>query len=366
MRDVGAIARSLRAVATQVERTFGTDEGGQQMQSALRNLTEALEAVNRTIQANEAAVTTTLQNIEGITTRAGPQLDQILANIENITRDLRQIMDHNRDSLDEGVGEVGPTIASINRASQQLERVLEDVGEVTERTAAGEGTIGRLTSDEHLVNEVEEVAEGVNDLVGGIARLQTIVGLRSEYLFLTNAFKNYLEIRIAPSEDRYIMLQLIDDPRGQTRFTTEQVWTSPPLTDEPAFYQRQRAVTSESLLFSLQLAKRIYFVTFRFGILESSGGIGLDLHFFDDRLEINADLFRFGDQNLPSLRVRVAYEIVNTLFILGGVDNILNADPSVPSQNGADFFLGAMLRYNDRDLIGLLPFLGGLGSAAAN
>src|SRR5690606_9681839 len=108
MRDVGAIARSLRAVAAQVERTFGTDEGGQQMQSALRNLTEALEAVNRTIQANEAAVTTTLQNIEGITTRAGPQLDSILANIENITRDLRQIIDHNRDGLDEGVGEVGP------------------------------------------------------------------------------------------------------------------------------------------------------------------------------------------------------------------------------------------------------------------
>lgn len=365
MRDVGAIARSLRAVAAQVERTFGTDEGGQQMQSALSNLTQALEAVNRTIQANEAAVNHTLQNIEGITTRAAPQLDQILANIENITRELRQIVEHNREGLDEGVGEVGPTIASINRASQQLERVLEDVGQVTERTAAGEGTIGRLTSDEHLINEIEEVAEGVNDLVGGIARLQTIVGLRSEYLFLTNAFKNYLEVRIAPSEDRYIMIQLIDDPRGQTSFTTEQVWTSPPLEGEPAFYQRQRAVTSESLLFSLQLAKRIYFVTFRFGILESSGGIGLDLHFFDDRLEINADLFRFGDQNFPSLRVRVAYEIVNTLFILGGVDNILNADPSVPAQNGADFFLGAMLRFNDRDLVGLLPFLGGLGSAAA-
>src|SRR5690606_28545895 len=199
----------------------------------------------------------------------------------------------------EGVGEVGPTIASINRAAQELEQVLEDVGEITERTAAGEGTVGRLTSDEHLINEVEEVAEGVNNIVGGLARLQTIVGLRSEYLFLTNAFKNYLEVRIAPSEDRYIMLQLVDDPRGQTSFTTTQVRTSPPREDEPAFYEEVRATTTESLLFSLQLAKRIYFMTFRFGILESSGGIGLDLHFFDDSLEINADLFRFGDQNFP-------------------------------------------------------------------
>ena len=363
MADVGAVARSLRAVATQVERTFGTDEGGRQMAAALRNLTEALEAVNRTIQANEAAVTHTLENIENITTSAEPQLQQILANVEAVTRDMRSIIEHNRDGLDEGVGEVGPTIASINRASQQLERVLEDVGEVTERTAAGEGTLGRLTSDEHLIDEAEEVVESINDIVGGWGRLRAIVALRSEYLFLANAFKNYLEVRISPGEDRYFLIQIVDDPRGSTQFTTTQVRTSPPREGEPAFYEEVRATTSESLLFSLQLAKRLYMFTFRFGILESSGGIGMDLHLFDDRLEINADLFRFGDQTYPNLRVRLGYEIVRTLFILGGVDNILNADPSVPSQNGADFFLGAMLRFDDRDLIGLLPFLGGLASA---
>lgn len=358
--DLGAVARSVRAVAEQVERTFGTEEGGRQMQSALRNLTEALEAVNRTIQANEAAVTHTLQNIDSITTNAEPELARILSNVEAITRDLRSIVEHNRDGLDEGVGEVGPTIASINRASQQLERVLEDVGEITERTAAGEGTIGRLTSDEHLIDEVEETVEGLNTIIGGFARLRTVIGLRSEYMFLTNAFKNYIEIRLSPGEDRYFLIQLIDDPRGRTQFTTTQVRTSPPRMGDPPFYEEVRATTSEQLLFSFQLAKRLHFFTFRFGILESSGGIGVDLHFFDDRLEINADLFRFGDQTFPSLRVRFNYEIVRTLYVLGGVDNILNADPSVPSQNGADFFLGAMLRFDDRDLIGLLPFLGGL------
>lgn len=358
--DLGAVARSVRRVAEQIERTFGTEEGGRQMQAALRNLTEALEGVNRTIQANEEVVNHTLRNIESITTTAAPQLDSILRNIDAVTRDLRMIVEHNRDGLDEGVGEVGPTIASINRASQQLERVLEDVGEITGRTAAGEGTIGRLTSDEHLIDELEEVVEGINQFVGGLARLQTIVGLRSEYLFLTNAFKNYLEIRIAPSEDRYFLIQLVDDPRGRTSFTTTQVRTSPPRDGDPPFYEEVRATTTESLLFTLQLAKRLYFFTFRFGILESSGGIGLDLHFFDERLEINADLFRFGDQTFPSLRVRLNYEIVRTLYILGGVDNILNADPSVPAENGADFFLGAMLRFDDRDLVGLFPFLGGM------
>lgn len=364
MEDVGAIASSVRAVAAQVERAFGTDEAGRQMQEALRNLTEALEAVNRTIQANEEAVNNTLASVERITGAAEPRIAEILENVETVTTDLRDIIEQNREGLDEGVGEVGPTIASINRAAQQLERVLEDVGEVTERTAAGEGTLGRLTSDEHLIDEAEEVVEGINNLVGGLARLRTIVGLRSEYLFLTNAFRNTIEIRLMTGEDRYFLFQLVDDPRGQTQFTTTQVRTSPPRDDEPAFYEEVRATTTESLLFSLQLAKRLYFMTFRFGILESSGGIGVDFHFFDDRLEINADLFRFGDQTFPSLRVRFAYEIVRTLYVLGGVDNILNADATVPSQNGADFFLGAMLRFDDQDLITLLPFLGGAAGAA--
>jgi phospholipid/cholesterol/gamma-HCH transport system substrate-binding protein len=363
MRDVGAIAHSLRAVSAQVERTFGTNEGGRQMASALRNLTEALEGVNRTIQENEEAVTTTLQNMEQITSNAAPELERILDNIEQVTHDIRQLIGNNREGLDEGVAEIGPTIVSINRAADQLNRVLDDVGEITERTAAGEGTIGRLTSDDHLINEVEEAAEGINDLIGGVARLHTVVQLRSEYLFLANAFKNYLELRLGPGEDRYIMLQLVDDPRGRTTFTTTQVRTSPPPADTPSFYVEERATTTESLLFSLQLAKRIYFVTFRFGILESSGGIGMDLHFFDDRLEVNADLFRFGDQPLPDLRVRVGYEVIPTLFIVGGVDNILNVDANFVSANGADFFLGAMLRYTDRDLVGLLPFLGGAAAA---
>ena len=61
---------------------------------------------------------------------------------------------------------------------------------------------------------------------------------------------------------------------------------------EPEFYEEQRATTSTALLFTLQLAQRVYFATFRFGIMESSGGLGLDLNFFDDRLVIHA---RCGD-----------------------------------------------------------------------
>lgn len=359
MEDVGAIASSVRAVSAQLERSFGTDEAGQQMASALRNLSEALEAVNATIQANDEVVTSTLENVEAITADARPLLEAILRDIERITDEISDIVEENSDDIDQGVGEVDDTIASIHRASEELEQVLADVGEITERTAAGEGTIGRLTSDEHLIDEVETSVEGIGDVVGAITRLRTIMELRSEYNFLANTFKNYFSIRLFPREGRYFLIQLIDDPRGRTTLSTTQVRRSPPPAGEPEFYEETRITTTEQLVFTVMLAQRVYFATFRFGILESSGGLGLDLNFFDDRLEFNADIFQFGQSQFPRVRLRVSFELVQSLFILGGVDDILN-------ERTVDIFLGAMLRFDDQDLANLFPFLGGAAGGLAN
>jgi phospholipid/cholesterol/gamma-HCH transport system substrate-binding protein len=359
MTDVGAIARSVRRVAAQLETTFGTDEGGRQMAEALRNLSEALAAVNRTIQANQYVIDRTLENIEGITSDARPRLDEILANVAAISDEARRVLEANEEDIDEGLGEVDDTIASIHRASEELEDVLADIEEVTDRTARGEGTIGRLTSDDHLIDEVEGTVEGINDFVGGITRLRSIVGLRSEYNFLANTFKNYFTFHIMPREGRYFFLQLIDDPRGRVDFVTRQVRRSPPAEGEPEFYEEQIVETSQRLLFSIMVAQRVYFATFRFGILESSGGLGIDLDFFDDTLEFNAEIFQFSDSVNPRLRIRANYELVDTLFILAGVDDVLN-------ERTVDFFLGAMLRFDDQDLVSLLPFLGGAVGGAAN
>lgn len=350
LANVNDIANNVKAVTAQLERSFGTDEAGQRMESALRNLSEALEGVNRTIQRNESVVNNTLSNVESTTAAAGPRIVRILDNVESATANVRDIMANNRDDLDSAVGQVDETVASIRQASDQLNTVLEDVGEVTSRTARGEGTIGRLTSDETLIDEVEGAAEGVNNLVGGLARLQTIVELRSEYNFLANSFKPYVSLRLQPREDRYYLIQLIDDPRGAIDVTQTTVRTSPPREGDPPFYQETRVTRSDALRFTIQFAKRVHFATFRFGIMESTGGLGIDFHLFEDDLEINLDAFAVGEQTFPRVRARLAYEVVERLWVLGGIDDALN--------DSRDFFLGMQLRFNDEDLKSILPFAG--------
>ncbi|MEM9074689.1 MAG: MCE family protein, partial [Myxococcota bacterium] len=274
---------------------------------ALRNLSEALEGVNRTIQTNEAVVQRTLANVEQATAEGGPRLVAALDNVQAATQDIREIIHEGRPDIQRATAEVDETVSSIRQASERLEQVLSDVRQVTQRTAAGEGTIGRLTSDETLIDEVEGAAEGINNLVGGLARLQTIIELRSEYNLLANSFKTYFSLRLAPREGRYFLIQLVDDPRGSVSTRQTTVRRSPALPDEPGEFQETRVTRSDALRFTIQLAKRVSFATFRFGIMESTGGLGLDLHFFDDRLEINNDVFAIGVQTFPRLRSRFLF-----------------------------------------------------------
>jgi phospholipid/cholesterol/gamma-HCH transport system substrate-binding protein len=329
MITVNDIAQSVKKITAQMERAFGSEEAGDRMQSALWNLSDALE------------------NIKEVTDEAGPRLVRIMENVELATDDLSEIIHKRRGDIDRGMGEVDDTIASIHRAAEQLNAVLADVKEVTGRTARGEGTIGRLTQDEALIDEVEGVAEGLNSFVGGLNRLRTIVELRSEYYALSNAFKTYFSIYLKPREGRYFLVQFVDDPRGSVTVTESIIRQSPPPLFYPNEYRRTEISRSNRLKFSAEFGKTIAFATFRFGIIESTGGLGLDIKVIKDRLEINTDMFNFGRQIWPRIRVRAGFELVKRFWLLAGIDNAANI--------GRDYFVGLQLRFDDEDLKPLIP-----------
>ncbi len=329
MVTVNDIAQSVKKITAQMERAFGTEEAGDRMKSALWNLSDALE------------------QIKEVTDEAGPRIIRIVENVELATDDLSQIIHQRRGDIDRGIAEVDDTIASIHRAADQLNAVLADVKEVTGRTARGEGTIGRLTQDEALIDEVEGVAEGLNSFVGGLNRLRTIVELRSEWYALSNAFKTYFSIYLKPREGRYFLVQFIDDPRGTVSVSESIIRQSPPPLFYPNEYRRTEITRSNRLKFSAQFGKTISFATFRFGIIESTGGLGMDMKVIKDRLEINTDIFAFGRQVWPRLRVRAGFELIKRFWLLAGIDNAINP--------GRDYFVGLQLRFDDEDLKPLIP-----------
>jgi phospholipid/cholesterol/gamma-HCH transport system substrate-binding protein len=354
MQDVARIADRVKAVAEQMANALGTEKGGKQMQDILQNLADVTDALNKTVRENRDTIHETLVHLDNISANGEPQMARILENVRQITDDVRQLT-----AASQANGQpsnIRDTIAHLDSASRSLDEALKHANNTAARIDEGKGTIGRLTKDETLINEVQGVAEGVNDYVGGIVRLQTVVGLRSDYNFLANTIKSYVELRLQPREDKYYVIELINDPRGFTGYTQTDVDTTNP--NEPSHYRTITTTTTDQFRFSLQFAKRLGPFTGRFGIKESTGGLGLDLHLLRDRFEVTQDLFGFGEEIQPRYRVYIAYEFINKLWLLGGVDHVF--DPTL-----RDYFLGLQLRFTDDDLKTILPFAGGAVSGAS-
>lgn len=349
---VGRIADLVEKVAAQLAASVGSEEGGQNLKAILKNLADATDAINLTVRENRTVIHDTLENVNHITLTSGPELQKILLNVRVITEDVKELLAAQGPSGQQG--ELRNTAERINRASKSLESALSHIDNVAGRVDRGEGTIGKLTKDEALINEVQGVAEGVNDYVDGLRRLQTIVGLRSDYNFLANTIKSYVELRLQPREDKYYVIELINDPRGKTSFTQTDTDTTNP--NEPAHYRTVQTTTTDAFRFTIQFARRIGPFTGRFGIKESTGGLGLDTHLLSNRFEVVQDLFGFGEEIKPRYRLYIGYEFIHRLWLLGGADHIF-----LP--NRRDYFLGLQLRFTDDDLKTILPFTGGAAGA---
>ncbi|MEZ4393414.1 MAG: MlaD family protein [Polyangiales bacterium] len=354
MNNAAAITENVRRVTDRLSESLGNQEAAREMREILRNVAELTASVNRTVQQNGQVVTHTLANIDRLTTESSPDVRLALNNVREATDRLAQILGRGQPREDNTVTQVREATRNVASASRELRETLEHVNHTTGAIDRGEGTLGRLVRDEALIDEVQGAAEGVNDLVGGIARLQTIVGLRSEYNFISNTLRSYVELRLQPREDKYYLLEFVDDPRGATRVVSTVTDTTDPR--ETAHVRTTQRITTDAFRFSIMFARRYGPATFRFGIKESTGGVGLDLHLFNDSLEIRNDLFGFGESANPRLRIAAAFNILQRAWIIAGVDDILNGDRF-------DYFLGAQLRFNDDDIKSILPFAGGLGGS---
>lgn len=351
MNDLAEIAENVKKVSKQAAGAFGTEEGGQQMKDILKNLADVSKEINATVKDNRKSVTETIKSIETITMKGAPRVDAILANVQSVTTDFKDLLEADRRKLkggpESGIGAVRETIDHVRDASINLDSTLKHADRVIARIDAGEGTLGRLTTDSTLITDVEGIASDIHDFTSGIGRTQILVGLRAEYFIKSNGIKSTVEIRLQPREDKYYLVEVVNDPRGKTTISQVDVNSTNP--NSAPFYRETRTETTNNFRFTFMFARRIGPATFLFGIRESSGGIGMNLHAFDDRLELQSDVFGFGENVRPRWRERFQYEFVKRIWVVAGADDLLNGDRT-------DYFLGAQIRFNDEDLKSILPF----------
>ena len=363
------ITQDIQQVTASLRDALGGPKGANSLQHIVDNMTRLSDTVDQTVSRSGENINVILDNLQGVsrdirglTRGEEANIKVIVENIREITHDTRSVLGTVRTIVGNNEGDLKESVASLKQTMNRLDHTLANFEEVSEHVKNGEGPVGKLLADERMGQKISETVEDVSDFASRLTRVQTEVGVKSEYLLSQGSTKNTLGIRIIPRPDKYYLLEFVDDPRGS--ISTQYVQNNPPAYGQPA--TQVQTVTSNSFKVSAEFAKRYYFTTFRFGIIESTGGVGADMNFFHDFVSLKLDAFNFSVQNLryPRLRATLRVQALNHIFASAGADDMLNSQVHDSITNrltaGRDFFLGGGIYFTDDDLKAILPVTGSI------
>jgi len=366
--SLSRISADVEQVTYALRKALGGEKGAQSIDAIVHNLESVTAGLDRTVQENQDKLSRILSDaqaisgdVRGITGRQRENVEKILVNVELVTQDARDVSASLKKILGTGEpgGEVRDTLSQLKDAVAKLDRTIDNIEKVTSKLRDGKGAVGALLTDERLGQKVGEAVEDVADFASRLTQTKTEIGLRTEYGFEQGSAKNTLAVRIIPKPDKYYLLELVDDARDVVEEVVVQ--SNPPGAGQPA--SQVQHITRDQMKFTAQFAKRYYFTTLRFGITENTGGIGADLHLFDDHLTLRFDAFNFSVTTLqyPRLRATLRLDLYEHLSLTAGMDDILNNPARDVFSNrliaGRDVFIGAGVFFTDDDLKAVLTFI---------
>jgi phospholipid/cholesterol/gamma-HCH transport system substrate-binding protein len=308
----------------------------------MRDLTADLKDL---IATNRGQIDNIVDRMESVVAQLDMTIQETREPLNTGMAKLNESMDDLKDmttALKDTVDEARPRIANITEKAENTFSSFEDIAN---RIESGEGTLGKLVTDEALYNSVTDAASSISNTLGRIERFRAFLTFKGDYLFEEDEGKGYFNLVLQPRRERYYVLGIVTDPIGME--DEEKIITNGSTTTV--------TTVEEKLEFTLQVAHRFENVAVRLGLMETTFGVGADYFMLDDKLVLTADMWDFGedeeDADDPHLRIGADYFVFKGLFLSGGLDNILN-------ENRRGFYLGGGVRFEDEDfkaLLGTLP-----------
>ena len=329
------------------------------VQREANTVADVIERADRSMQKIEAIA----NDLREISKDADPRIKEMLKNLDDASSDAKDLIATAKDELKQ-------TGDKLRGKLDKLDGVIDNSTSITKKIDEDKGTLGRLVNDPAIADNIETITDDAKGFLGTLFNLKTYVGLRSEYYVGAQSLNNYITVELHTRPDKFYYIELEKGPRGDYPDIT---LTYNPTID-PDHWIRS-AVITDSYRFTFQFAKRFGWLTLRYGLKESTGGVGADADFqwWNRDFHFSADVFDATWDTYPRVKLAAAVEVFRYFYVLGGVDELLNkpqnlpiveGDSDVPTQFqtfrfGRDYFFGAMLKFNDEDLAALLTVAGG-------
>ena len=319
-----------------------------------------LSATDRALERVEAATARAADALAGV----APEALRSMRRFDDAVTGARVELADARDRLlvamadtREGLDAIDPAVAQMTEVMTALDR-----GE----TDDWRGTLGRLASDPGLHESMEEAVRSTEEGVHSFNRFKSWLGARVELGAFSRAFRFYAIAEIRSRNDKFYLVELERSSLGGVPADT--------LSDIAGTTDYTRRIEiRDQLRFTAQFGKQMRFLQIRGGLKDSTFGIGADALLYDGRLRVSTDVFG-SFQRTPRLKIAAAFAVFRSIYVMAGIDDALNEPGYLPIvqestpvpvnfrevRYGRDYFVGAMLRFDDADLSALLRVYGAL------
>lgn len=364
MTVLSSVAVDVKKITESLSAVLGGTEGEATLRNIVKNIEDISLRIDQLVAKNDEKFGHIMSNIDDFTSTLKEDTPEITNNmkaaINNLnsallttSNNINQMLAENRGDLREGVENLKTAAVKLQQAMDTINKIAMDVqpqihdtmasvNSIARKVDKGEGTIGKLINDPSVHDNLNKTISGINGYLTKAESFHTYVGYRGEYMIANKTTKSYFSLRVQPKSDKYYLVDIINDPRGRRQKTTREITTGGNTTTTV------ENTTTDVFKFSIQIAKRFGNLAIRGGVIESTGGAGVDYYLFRDRLKVTFEGFDFSQKGNPHLKAGATLYFYKYFYLTGGYDDFASRYGNKSS------FVGAGFQFDDDDIKYLL------------
>lgn len=373
---VNSIGHDIKSITSSLKKTLASKEGEKRLTLIFKNLERMTSDLSQILESNQSNIHLSVNNVKELTESLKQLIaansEQLSATVESIKQLSETLADKapafvdKLDTLATNINNLLPkegdsvqvALHNIKDATEDLKSTISSMKDITSKINNGKGTIGKLINDDQThrklntaLGDLDKTLNEARNVLGRVNNYETMLGYRAEYLGQNDAWKHFISLKIKPRDDKYYLVEIVDSPYGYLTETTTHTFITTTDSETGTTTEeilKKETKTEDKFLINLQVAKEFHNLTFRAGLIETHGGFGLDLGFWDKNILFSMDTWDFGRDDLHfHLKFSARFKFYHGLYLSGGWDDVLN--DSIDS-----YFIGAGVLFTDEDLKYLL------------
>jgi phospholipid/cholesterol/gamma-HCH transport system substrate-binding protein len=319
-KDASAVLKDVKEITSSIKEALKDDQGRNVIKDIVANMNEVTSSLKRITTSNEDKISKIVDDIEALSSQLAHETDR-----------------YQKDSFMADLAKIGPILDKVDDTVEDLKLIVADVKE-------GKGTVGKLLRDDAVVDQVSQTLSSVNRLVNRINNIEADIGLSTGANTLTGSDTRF-DLDIYPAPERFFRLGVVTNQFGPQNETEIDTYTTENGTETK---KTVREVNKSDFKFNFQIGRRIQRWALRAGLIESTGGVGIDYFIPDFGIRTGIEMFDYQKDAGPNLRFYSEVKIWNVLFTRIAGEDLISKD----GKQSATISLG--LRFTDQDLAALI------------